>query len=169
MDRHEFWQIINTAKEEGGDNLPRRLEVMERQLRQRSPAEIAEFHQVFWQVSREAYTWDLWAAAYIINGGCSDDGFEYFRWWLISAGEKAYTSALKDPDSLVEVCKGEDNCEFEDIASVAPNLYEELTGKSIPQEVFERTQEPKGKRWEEDDELDARLPRLCAAYRENDR
>jgi len=25
-------------------------------------------------------------AAYIINGGCSDDGFEYFRRWLVLQG-----------------------------------------------------------------------------------
>jgi len=34
----------------------------------------------------KAYTWDLWGAAYLINGGCSDDGFEYFRRWLVSRG-----------------------------------------------------------------------------------
>ena len=31
----------------------------------------------------EAYRWDIWAIAFIINGGCSDDGFEYFRGWLV--------------------------------------------------------------------------------------
>ncbi|MFL6076856.1 MAG: DUF4240 domain-containing protein [Mycobacteriales bacterium] len=32
----------------------------------------------------ESYQGDLWGAAYLINGGASDDGFDYFRGWLIA-------------------------------------------------------------------------------------
>jgi hypothetical protein len=28
----------------------------------------------------------MWVAAYLMNGGCSDDGFDYFRGWLIAQG-----------------------------------------------------------------------------------
>jgi hypothetical protein len=31
---------------------------------------------------------DQWGAAYLANGGCSDDGFDYFRGWLIGQGRK---------------------------------------------------------------------------------
>ncbi|WP_217498085.1 MULTISPECIES: DUF4240 domain-containing protein [Sphingomonas] len=33
-----------------------------------------------------SYRWDLWRAAKVAKGGVSDDGFEYFRTWLISRG-----------------------------------------------------------------------------------
>ena len=36
----------------------------------------------------DSYRWDLWGAAYLANGGCSDDGFDYFRGWLIGQGRK---------------------------------------------------------------------------------
>jgi hypothetical protein len=30
-------------------------------------------------VQAHAYTWDLWGAVFVLNGGDSDDGFEYFQ------------------------------------------------------------------------------------------
>ena len=27
----------------------------------------------------DSYDWGLWGAAYVIDGGCSDDNFDYFR------------------------------------------------------------------------------------------
>ena len=46
------------------------------------------------------YTWDLWGVAYILKGGCSDDGFEYFRAWLIARGRDFVAQALADPEGL---------------------------------------------------------------------
>ncbi|MFC9245678.1 DUF4240 domain-containing protein [Streptomyces sp. NPDC057136] len=45
----------------------------------------------------------LWAAAYVINGGCSDDGFDYFRGWLIAQGREVFERTAADPDALAEV------------------------------------------------------------------
>jgi hypothetical protein len=50
----------------------------------------------------ESYRWDLWGAAYLINGGCSDDGFDYFRGWLLSQGRAIWQATLADPDSLAD-------------------------------------------------------------------
>jgi hypothetical protein len=37
-----------------------------------------------------SYRTVLWAAACLINGGYSDDGFEYFRGWLIVQGRDVF-------------------------------------------------------------------------------
>ena len=50
------------------------------------PAEIVATQQVLWDLMAESYRNPLWAAAYLINGGCSDDGFDYFRGWLLTQG-----------------------------------------------------------------------------------
>jgi hypothetical protein len=52
---------------------------------------------------RDAYRWDLWAAAYVINGGASDDGFEYFLGWLMAQGRTRWEATLADPDSLADI------------------------------------------------------------------
>ena len=67
-------------------------------------AEIVEFGAIFNEYSSGAYTWELWAAAYLIGGGCSDDGFLDFRGWLISK-EKVYERTLQDPQSRA-CCQG---------------------------------------------------------------
>ena len=41
-------------------------------------AEIEAFDRLLYEKIDAAYRWSLWGAAYVINGGCSDDGFEYF-------------------------------------------------------------------------------------------
>ena len=75
----------------------------------------------------EAYRWDLWAAAYLIQGGCSDDGFEYFCDWLISLGKHRFEAALRNPDSLAEVIEDEDDeegREFEAFAAAVIHVWE---------------------------------------------
>ena len=46
-------------------------------------AEITAWDHIFDQLSDQAYRTDVWAAAYLINGGASDVGFYYFRCWLV--------------------------------------------------------------------------------------
>ncbi|MEV7233888.1 DUF4240 domain-containing protein [Streptomyces sp. NPDC051020] len=48
------------------------------------------------------YRWDVWAAAYLIGGGCSDDSFMDFRAGLIALGRDWYERAAACPDSLAE-------------------------------------------------------------------
>ncbi|WP_342210876.1 LysR family transcriptional regulator [Streptomyces sp. DH-12] len=45
----------------------------------------------------------LWAAAYVINGGCSDDGFDYFRGWLIAQGREVFERAVARPGALADL------------------------------------------------------------------
>lgn len=48
------------------------------------------------------YRWDVWAAAYLIGGGCSDDSFMDFRAGLIGLGREWYARAAACPDVLAE-------------------------------------------------------------------
>jgi Protein of unknown function (DUF4240) len=64
------------------------------------PAEdITAFDRIFPTLFFNAYRWDVWAAAYIIEGG-SDDGFMDFHAGLICLGREANYDALNDPNSL---------------------------------------------------------------------
>lgn len=57
----------------------------------------------------------MWCAGYLMNGGCADDGFEYFRNWIISRGKDVYDQAKANPDTLIsQKNNGEDDMfEFE--------------------------------------------------------
>ena len=77
-----FWELVGKTIEHGADQ-ENQIDALSEVLRQLTPAEIEAFERTFHQQQRQAYSWDLWGAAYIMNGGASDDGFEYFQRWLI--------------------------------------------------------------------------------------
>ncbi|HHQ6600568.1 TPA: DUF4240 domain-containing protein [Serratia fonticola] len=81
------------------------MQALDSALRQLSPEELIAFKKRFTELHNQAYRWDLWAAAYIMGGGCSDDGFMDFRDWLISRGQSVYEAALINPDTLAESLK----------------------------------------------------------------
>ncbi|MFD4702106.1 DUF4240 domain-containing protein [Streptomyces niveus] len=80
MDKHQFWQLIEAAREQERDlgdgeharAVARRASEL---LAGRAVEEIVAAQQVFWDLMAESYTSPLWAAAYLTNGGCSDDAF----------------------------------------------------------------------------------------------
>ena len=51
----------------------------------------------------DSYRSSLWAAVYVINGGCSHDGFDYFRGWLMLQGRETFGQAVADPGSLADL------------------------------------------------------------------
>lgn len=167
MDESRFWNIIESGGRAARSDPERQLAAVREQLRGLSPAELVEFHSLFNRKMSEAYTWDLWGAAYLINGGCSDDGFAYFRAWLISRGRRVYSAALRDPDSLAAVVDASrDDHEFEDLWGIAQEAYQDATGEAMPAIDFSWPAEPSGERWDFDDEeqLLRRLPKLAEMY-----
>ena len=104
-----------------------------------SAGEVLAFQRFLDHLLAETYRWELWGAAVLINmGGCSDDGFEYFRGWLISQGEEIYEAARDDPDSLsafpqvTDLRTRPDALWCQDILYVAFRPYRELTGEDLP-------------------------------------
>ena len=115
MTLDEFWAIIDKARAESGDDDEAFLEKVRARLEKLKPQEIVSFDLHYDALRFRAYRKELWGAAYLMNGGCSDDGFEYFRAWLIARGKKVYEKALADPDSLGAVCDPDSDChELED-------------------------------------------------------
>src|SRR5262245_53974222 len=57
------------------------------------------FERQFEKIHTGSCSWNLWGAAYLMNGGCSDDGFEYFRAWLMAQGRRTFEKAVEDADT----------------------------------------------------------------------
>jgi hypothetical protein len=166
MDEQQFWRIIAAGGRKALNDPDQQLAAVRKALLKLDAAEIKAFDKLFNQKMAAAYTWDLWGAAYLINGGCSDDGFFYFRAWLISRGQKVYDAALQNPDSLAKVADPDnDEHEFEELWHVARGAYAEAAGKELTG-TFKWAQRPKGKRWDFDDDeaVAARLPKLAKVY-----
>jgi hypothetical protein len=113
-----------------------------------------------------SYTWALWGAAYLINGGCSDDGFDYFRGWLICQGRDVFQRAVHDPDSLAS--HSAPNVECEEALSVARCAYEVASGGTEMPRVLHPKPELGEEVWDFEDaaEMKRRYPKLYAKYGE---
>ncbi len=74
MDEAVFWKLIEEAKTEMTPASSNQPELLQKKLEALQPPKIVEFDRMFTRLIDDAYSWDLWAAAYIIEGGCSDDG-----------------------------------------------------------------------------------------------
>jgi hypothetical protein len=103
VDRQSLWAVIEDARAQASGDADAVATQAVEILRGRSREEIVGAAQPLWDLMADSYRCDLWAAAYLINGGASDDGFEYFRGRLIAEGREVFERAVADPDSLADV------------------------------------------------------------------
>jgi hypothetical protein len=169
MDDATFWDVIETSALEATGEPDRMLENVRGRLVQLEPIEIKSFQAILNEKLNAAYSWKLWGAAYAINGGCSDDGFEHFRCWLISRGRNVFDAALANPDSLADIVDPEEEDsehECESLLYVARRAYEKVAGTKMPPPGRGQAREPSGERsdFDDDEETGARLPRLSSRY-----
>ena len=134
MDEEQFWAIVQTAVDEAGDDEEAYLEVVKRELSKLSLKEMIGFRLRTDKLLYDSYTSEMWCAGYLMNGGCSDDGFEYFRLWVISRGRKVYEAAMANPDNLIDYIDDDaemDFFEFELFWYVALEAFEEAVDAEL--------------------------------------
>ena len=180
MNINKFWAIVERCKD---CEFPEAK--LEKILSELPTEEIAEFFHIFQWLESYAHSETMWCAAYLLNDGCSDDGFEYFCRGLIAKGRAVYELALKDPDDLVCLW-GTGDIDNELFGGPAARYaYINKTGSSVeaafdylygykPDEVFELyidgqlfdVKDRRDEHWSFANEKDnrKRLPRLSALY-----
>ncbi|WP_433344122.1 DUF4240 domain-containing protein [Micromonospora sp. CA-111912] len=171
MRTDDFWQLIDRARAGGGGAAGPVAARAVALLAERDAADIVGYAQHQRRVMAASHRADLWGAAYLINGGASDDGFEYFRGWLITQGREVFARAVADPDSLAALPRirqaaltGEE-FEAEQMLTVAEEAYRKATASELPA-VPETPYPELGEFWDFDDEEEARrrLPKLAALF-----
>ncbi len=178
MDKKEFWQLITAAREQAPDPDDGGAVADEASalLAARPVERILAAQQALWDLMADSYTNPLWAAAYLVNGGCSDDGFDYFRGWLIAQGQEVFEAVLADPDSLAELpavkaaAAGGDDLDDEDVLGIVWNAHIAATGAELPAGAFRIRYPELDRAWnfdfDDNDEMARRLPRLAAIFLE---
>ncbi len=166
MNEKKFWETIAASKKNERDSQEAQEAALRKLLTPLETEELIAFDRIFSELIIKSYTWDLWGAAHIINGGCSDDGFEYFRRGLIAAGRARFEAALQDAESLADWAEP-DELEFESIAYVAISLLKTRTEARVPDHRLKQPSEPVGEEWtEEGNDLEERFPQLWARFNE---
>lgn len=187
VDLDAWWGVIERARAVVGDRAGDRNPpgdplpgALVDELAKLTPAQLVDWYLVHVQVTDSAYRYPLWNAAYLIEGGCGDDGFMDFRDGLALQGRDVFTRAVADPDSLADlpvvVRMADDKgwLGFESLSYLVRKAYERVQGettslddaleKAVP--ALSRPSAPEGPDWdvEDDDETRRRLPRLAALF-----
>jgi hypothetical protein len=188
MRMDDWWDLIGRARAAAGDRADDRNPpddplpgALTDRLAALPSAEIIDFAAKAVEVADTAYRWPLWNAAYLIEGGCGDDGFMDFRDGLILLGRATFTRAVDGPDSLAElpvvVRMGREDSGwigFESLHYLIKVAYRSALGET---ESFDaahdaairgmtRPKRPAGDAWDVEDEHEARrrLPNLAALF-----
>ncbi|WP_089956215.1 DUF4240 domain-containing protein [Lentzea xinjiangensis] len=176
MDSKTFWKLIADARASvddpsDGDAVAAAATSL---LAAMPPAEIVAAQQVLWDLMGESYRNPLWAAASLINCSCSDDGFDYFRGWLLTQGEEVYRAAVASPDSLADLpvvvaaAEAGEDLTSERALSIAWDAHIRATGMRLPEDAFTIRYPALDPDWDfdfnDEEEMAARLPRLAALH-----
>lgn len=163
MDEDTFWELIARTRSESNGDYERQQSALGALLEKLEATEIEKFDNRFGQYHQEVYTWELWAAAYIMNGGCSDDCFSDFRGWLIAQGKKVFFDAIKDPETLAQLEYDQEEVDWEGFTYIAGEAYQKVKGTDMP---FHQKDYPEitGQEWEENDKLYEKYPKLSAKW-----
>ncbi|MGG6266666.1 DUF4240 domain-containing protein [Leptolyngbya sp. AN03gr2] len=163
MTEVEFWELIEQSRPEVNDCATQTIQ-LQQILSQLSPDRIVQFQQIFHDKIVEAYRWDLWGVAALIQGFCSDDGFEYFCRWLVGQGREAFVNAIADPETVADLLDHQNQMiECEELFYAALFAYEAMTGEIIPELDVHYPRHPAGERWT-DGQLAEQFPKVVSRY-----
>ncbi len=149
MSEDVFWELIDDRL--GEHSLGERLDALPDRLALFKPAAIRKFDLILREMDNAAYRTDIWALAYLLQDGCSDDSFDAFRGWLILQGRAVFEAALAAPDDFDVTRHHGAAGGMDALRDAAPLAYElregkpmkplkgpllELTGPAIDEDAF---------------------------------
>ena len=125
-----FWELIQASHFLNGLPQVAQLHLI---LEQLSLFDLVGFHQRYLCFVEAAHIGDLYGAGSLVNGRpLSDDGFEYFRNWLVAQGHIVYESVLLEADTLANLSKMPLlEAWDEEVVYVASNIFQNKTRKNI--------------------------------------
>jgi hypothetical protein len=174
MRTDEFWAVVDRARGDGAVGIDVVAKRAVADLSAREPDDILAWDRHLAKVMTASYVENLWAAAYLINGGCSDDGFDYFRGWLIAHGRDVFARAVREPDSLADLpavrAAAASRADFdgEEVLSIGVDAYLAVTGEEPPPDRYDDAPAlPSVEEFwdfDDEDEMQRRLPRLSALF-----
>ena len=163
MTLDQFWSTVEKIHHASGGDMDKKCELLERELRRLPLDEVRSFHAHFNECQDRAYTWELWAAAYIVGGGCSNDAFSDFRSTLISMGRQTFERALADPESLADMDYDAEIAHYEGYQYVPTTVETDLGGGKRFPRYRPHPAEPSGKSWPEEKVAEL-YPKLAKKY-----
>lgn len=166
MDEDDFWKLIDKSRSISNNDYQTQISSLKTILLTLQPTEIEKFDNTFTALLAASYDYNLWGASYVINGGCSDDCFDYFRQYIIGHGKEKFYQTIKDPESCASWMKSEEEDNWEGLQYPAMEAYKQKTGKEIPK-TYQPKFELKGKPFDEETVM-KQYPKLAKKFMGDD-
>ncbi|MEM9431422.1 MAG: DUF4240 domain-containing protein [Pseudomonadota bacterium] len=151
-----FWEIVGGPKDH---SVSAHIEAVAARLERFKASAIKDFDKHLQALIGEAYRTDIWALAYLLCDGCSDDSFAAFRCWLVLQGRDVFEATLHDPDGFDISHFGTQIDGALALMDVPPLAYEVRTGKAMKRTAPKTPHLHGGDLTE--DEIATRLPRVA--------
>jgi hypothetical protein len=156
LNEKAFWDLVKAALPLGDYELAKHNKNIESSLRSLTRNDLRDFIILLNRFCHEAYTWDLWAVAWIARDkfghyGCGDDEFYAFCIGLIYQGEAVFQIAVTTPDRLAELSKIDTLKEGDPFTYLAVSIYNDLYGEMDFEPYAGHPGTPAGVEWAEDD------------------
>lgn len=162
MDNDTFWALVDRALLASKGDYQKQIFHMTELLGKLFGHEILQYDNRFTHLMDECYDWNIWAAAWIIDNGCNDTEFVFFRTWLVAQGKEVFEGTLKDVNTLLDIATP--GIDREGFAYCADDAYESVTKNEMPLGLVAEKSFPSGKKWEIEDLPDL-YPRLYLKFR----
>lgn len=102
MKEEEFWIIIDKSSAAANGVYKAQIGTLKNILVTLNENDLVKFSNTFTALLAATYNYKLWGAAFVINGGCSDDCFDYFREYLIAHGRDKFYATINDPETCAD-------------------------------------------------------------------
>lgn len=169
MDRAYFWKLIERSRPKNRDP-EKHAEKLEVHLSKMSAEELFSFEMHVAELNQRSYDARLWDVMSILSGGGpGDDGFDYFRYWLILQGEEVYNAILEKPERIPEMYPPGTNLYCYGLGGVVFNVLEEKypsEAKYWEDKIYEAVPDYQliGERLPSDEDLQKAYPELWEKY-----
>jgi len=139
MTRDAFWAIVDATVSDSRKTQMKRLRTA---LKARPDEEVAAFACWLDRVLDEIDSPALMRAAEIVFDGTSDDGYEYFRLWIVAMGRTACERIAADPARVLErLGEDPDAADYEEFANPAFEVLEARLGDEPAWDLIDATAE----------------------------
>jgi hypothetical protein len=133
MQEKLFWQLISESRKDSRRNYEAQCKILTSRLSNLNEEEIMGFDATMRLLMARSYSFRLWEPVYALNGGCSDDCFEYFRTWLIAQGRDNFYWTTRFPRLLFFVGVKESIENYEGLGYCAYDAYQIKMGHEFPE------------------------------------
>lgn len=163
MNEQILWKFVQKAREHTSSNY-KQTQYLTEAMTGWSTQNLITFKQLYWKLLKYSFSADLWAAAYVINKGCSEQDFLYFRNWLILQGQATFKKVVQDPEYLAEYL----HLPLQEPLQ-SPDLHDKIalvlaykSAKSITDYDYKDEEGSlKGEFWKNDSDIIDKVPLLC--------